>query len=193
MRSFLGLASYYCRFIENFGKIAAPLTKMLENNRPVVWDDDAKIAFSELRTRLANAPLLTYPDFSFSFILDSDASNKGIGAVLSQIGKDQLEHSIAYFSRTLGKHERNYSITRKELLAAIEGTEHFRCYLYGRQFVLRTDHVATQWLKNFKEPTGLLARWFERLSAYDFIVQHRPRHKHLNADALSRKLITDKC
>ena len=82
---------------------------------------------------------------------------------------------------------------RKELLAAIEGIEHFRFYLYGRQFVLSTDHVAIQWLKNFKEPTGQLPRWLERLSAYDFIVQHHPGRKHLNADALSQKSTTDKC
>ena len=113
--------------------------------------------------------------------------------MFSQLGKDQLEHSVAYFSRTLGKHERNYSITRKELLAAIEGIEHFKCYLYGRQFVLRTVHVAIQWLKTFKEPTGQLARWLERLSAYDIIVQHRPGRKHLNADALSLISTIDKC
>ena len=112
---------------------------------------------------------------------------------MSQLGKDQLEHRVAYFSRTLGKHERNYSITRKELLAAIEGIEQFKCYLYGRQFVLRTDHVAIQLLKNFKEPRGQLALWLERLSAYNFIVQHRSGRKHLNADALSRKTTTDKC
>ena len=105
MRSFLGLASYYRHFIENFGKIAAPLTKMLENNRPLVWDDDAKNAFSELRTRLANALILTYKDFSVPFLLDFDSLDKGIGAVLSQIGKDQLEHPIAYFSSTLGKYK----------------------------------------------------------------------------------------
>ena len=138
MRSFLGLASYYCRFIENFGKIAAPLTKMLENNRPFVWDDDAKTAFSELRTRQANAHILIYPDFSILFLIDSDASDEGIGAVLSQIGKDQLEHRIAYFSRTLGKHERNYSITRQELLAAIENIKHLRCVLFIRAKVCTT-------------------------------------------------------
>ena len=128
--------------------------------------------------------------------MDSDAPDKGIGAVLSQLGKDQLdllEHPVANFSRTLGKHERNYSITRKELLASIETIEQFRCYVYGRQFVLRTDHVAIQWLKNFKETTGQLARWLERLSAYDFIVQYHRGRKHLNADALSRKTTTDKC
>ena len=166
---------------------------MLENNRPFVWEDDAKIAFARLRTRLANAPILIFFDFNLPFELDSDASDKGIGAVLFQLGKNQLEHPVAYFSRTLEKHERNYSITRKELLAAIEGIEHFNCYLYGRQFVLRTDHVAIRWLKHFKEPTGQLARWLERLSAYDFIVQHRLEQKHLNADALTRKSTIDKC
>ena len=126
-RSFLGLASYYRRFIEGFGKIAAPLTKMLESNCPFVWEVDAKNAFEELCIRLANAPILIYRNFNLPFLLDSDASDKGNGAVLSQLGKDQLEHPVAYFSRTLGKHERNYSITRKELLAAIEGIKHFRC------------------------------------------------------------------
>ena len=112
---------------------------------------------------------------------------------MSQLGKDWLEHPNAYFSRTLGKHEPNYLNIRKELLAANEGIEHFRCYLYERQFVLRTDNVAIQWLKNFREPTGQHARWLERLSAYDFIVQHRPGRKHLTADELSRKSTIDKC
>ena len=103
MRSFLGLASYYRRIIEGFGKIAAPLTKMLENNCSFVWEDDAINAFAELRTLLANAPILIYPDFNLPFLLDSDASDKGIGAVLSQLGKDQQEHLVAYFSRTLRK------------------------------------------------------------------------------------------
>ena len=95
MRSFLGHASYYRRVIEGFGKIAAPLTKMLENNRPFVWEDDAITAFVKLRTRLANAPISIYPEFNLPFLLDSHASEKVIGAVLSQLGKDQLEHPIA--------------------------------------------------------------------------------------------------
>ena len=149
MRSFFGLASYYSRFIEILGKIAAPLTKLIENNRPFVWDDYATNAFSELWTRLANSPILIYPDFRVPFLLDSDVSDKGIGAILSQLGKDHLEHSIAYFSSTLGKHERKNSITRKELLAAIEGIEQLRCYSNGHQFVLQSDYVVIQLLKTF--------------------------------------------
>ena len=90
MRSFLGLTSYYRRFIENFGSISAPLTKMLENNRPFIWDDEGKKSFNDLRARLSSSPILSYPDFTKPFILDTDASDKGIGAVLSQIGTDKL-------------------------------------------------------------------------------------------------------
>jgi hypothetical protein len=187
MRSFLGLASYYRRFIQDFGIISSFLTRMLENNRPFAWDDEGKESFNKLRKLLASAPILAYPDFSKPFILDTDASDNGIGAVLSQVGVDMLEHPLAYFSRTLNKHERNYSVTRKELLAAITAIEHFKCYLYGRKFTLRTDHVAIRWLQNFKEPTGQLARWLERLSIYDFSIEHRAGRKHRNADALSRK------
>ena len=190
MRSFLGLASYYRRFIEDFGKTSAPLTRMLENNRPFIWDDEGKRAFYELKSRLASAPILIYPDFTNPFLLDTDGSDKGIGAVLSQLSTDGIEHPLAYYSRTLNKHERNYSITRKVLLAAIDAIEHFRCYLYEQQFTLRTDHVAIRWLQNFKEPSGQLARWLERLSAFDFVVEQRPGRKHGNADPLSRKINT---
>ena len=123
---------------------------MLKNNLSFVWNDNAKNAFLELRIRLANAPIFIYTDFNVSFLVDSEASDTGIRAVLSQISKNQLKHSIAYFSRTFEKQKRNYSITRNELLAAIEGIKHFRCYLYGRQFLKRRDHVAIQCLKTSK-------------------------------------------
>ena len=105
---------------------------------------------------------------------------------MSQKGKDDLEHPIAYYSRGLNKHEQNYSVTRKELLAAIESMEHYKCYLYGRKFILRTDHAATQWLINFKEPTGQLAGWLQRMSMFEFTIQHRPEKRHANADGLTR-------
>ena len=186
LRSFLGLASYYRRFIQDFAKIVSPLTLMLEKDRAFIWTDEGRAAFENIKKRLCNPPILTYPDFNKPFILDTDVSDQGIGAVLSQQDVDGQEHPIAYYSRGINKHEKNYSITRKELLAAIDSAEHFRCYLYGRKFLLRTDHAAIQWLKNFKEPTGQLARWLERLTTYDFTIQHRPGKKHANADGLSR-------
>ena len=118
-------------------------------------------------------------------MLDTDASNEGIGAVLSQV-EDGKETVIAYASRVLTKAERAYCVTRRELLAVVTFIQHFRVYLLGRHFVIRTDHGSLTWLRSFRNPEGQLARWLEQLQEYDFDIVHRPGRKHLNADALSR-------
>ena len=118
------------------------MTAMLEKDKAFIWTDEGKRAFTEIKHFLTNPPILAYPDFFATFILHTDASDLGIGAVLSQKCKDELEHFIAYYSRGVNKHETNYSAIRKELLAAIESMEHFKWYLCGKQFVLRTDHPA---------------------------------------------------
>ena len=118
-------------------------------------------------------------------MLDTDASNEGIGAVLSQV-EDGKETVIAYASRVLSKAERAYCVTRRELLAVVAFIQHFRAYLLGRHFVIRTDHGSLTWLRSFRNPEGQLARWLEQLQEYDFDIVHRPGCKHLNADALSR-------
>ena len=118
--------------------------------------------------------------------MDTDASDSGIGAVLSQVQDDGTERVIAYASRTLSKAERRYCVTRRELLAAIVFIRQFRSYLLGNKFTLRTDHGSLRWLWNFKQPEGQLARWLEKLQEYDFIIEHRQGRKHNNADALSR-------
>ena len=119
------------------------------------------------------------------FILDSDTSDSGLGAVLSQVqcGKERV---IAYAARALSKAERNYSTTRKELLSLRWVTEHFETFLYGRRFLVRTDHSALQWLQNFKNPRSQVVRWLERLIDFDFEVEHRPGQLHGNTDGLSR-------
>ncbi|GBN15820.1 Retrovirus-related Pol polyprotein from transposon 297 [Araneus ventricosus] len=143
-------------------------------------------SFNSLKEALTSAPILTYPRIDKDFILDTDASNEGIGGVLSQnIGNE--ERVIAYFSKSVGKPERNYCVTRKELLAIVKSIEHFHHYLYGRKFLLRTDHDSLRWLLNFKEPEGQIARWIQRLQEYDFEIQHRKGTSHENADALSRR------
>ena len=119
-------------------------------------------------------------------LLDTDASQEGIGAVLSQIC-DGNEQVIAYASRTLSKAERKYSVTRKELLAVVVFTNHFRPYLLGRNFALQTDHSSLTWLHNFKEPEGQFAWWIEKLQEYNFTILHRQGKQHQNADALSRR------
>ncbi|GBO44664.1 Retrovirus-related Pol polyprotein from transposon 297, partial [Araneus ventricosus] len=133
-----------------------------------------------------------FPLTDKEFILDTDASNEGIGAVLSQkIGNEECV--IAYFSKSLGKPERNYCVTRKELLAIVKSIEHFHHYLYGRKFLLRTDHASLRWLLNFREPEGQIARWIQRLQEYDFEIQHRKGTSHGNADALSRRPCKESC
>ena len=131
------------------------------------------------------SPLLALPRSNLDFILDTDASGEGLGAVLSQV-IDGREH-IAYASRVLTKSERKYCATRWEMLALVWATRHFRPYLYGRRFTLRTDHNSLRWLHNFKEPEGQVARWLELLSEFDYTVIHRPGAQHQNADSLSRK------
>ncbi|CAG2249601.1 Retrovirus-related Pol polyprotein from transposon 17.6,Retrovirus-related Pol polyprotein from transposon 297 [Mytilus edulis] len=145
------------RYIENFAGIAKCLHKLTEKGREYLWTEECQDAFQTLKSKLLEAPILSHPDFSRPFILDTDASQSAIGAVLSQ-EIDGKETVIAYGSRTLSKTERKYCVTRKELLAVVHFVKHFRHFLYGRTFVVRTDHSSLQWLMNFKNAEGQLAR-----------------------------------
>ena len=185
VRSFLGLCSYYRRFIPQFSSIAKPLTKLTEKNQGFKWGVEQEEAWAVLKQRMLTAPILAYPDPQCEFIVDTDASAYGIGAVLSQIQNGE-ERVIAYGSRSLTKEERRYCVTRREMLAIVYFLKYFRHYLYGRRFKVRTDHGALRWLMNFKDPQGQVARWLEVLGTYEFDVQHRPGLKHNNADAMSR-------
>ncbi len=185
VRSFLGLCSYYRKFISDFAGVAEPLHRLTQKNVKFIWSTECSRAFEGLKRKLTTAPVLAYPEFDLPFILDTDASDKGIGAVLSQV-QNGRERVIAYASRSLSKAERRYSVTRRELLAVVTFVRHFKHYLYGRRFLLRTDHGSLRWLCNFKEPEGQVARWLDILNTFEFDVQHRPGTKHRNADALSR-------
>ena len=185
VRSFLGLCSYYRRFIPQFSTTAKPLTKLTEKNQGFKWGTEQEEAWAVLKQKLLTAPILAYPDPQCEFILDTDASAYGIGAVLSQVQNGQ-EKVISYGSRSLTKEERRYCVTRREMLAIVYFMKYFRHYLYGRKFKVRTDHGALRWLMNFKDPQGQVARWLEVLGTFDFDVQHRPGLRHNNADAMSR-------
>ena len=193
VRQFLGLCSYYRRFVAKFADIAQPLYQCTERNQPFEWTEGAEHAFNRLKQALTEAPILGYPEPTGNYILDADASAFGIGAVLSQVQKGE-EKVIAYFSRQLSRQERQYCATRRELLAIIQATKHFHHYLYGREFTVRTDHAALKWLLNFKNPEGQTARWLEHLQQYNFTIEHRQGEKHGNADALSRRpCLPDAC
>lgn len=186
IRSFLGLASYYRRFVKKFSDVVKPLTALTQKNQPFVWTPECETAFQTMKERLTTSPILAYPQIGVPFVLDTDASNYGIGAVLSQ-EKEGKEVVVAYASRTLSKVEQNYCVTRRELLAIVVFLKHFRHYLYGHDVLVRTDHGALRWLMNFKNPEGQVARWLEVISQYRLTLEHRPGRVHSNADGLSRR------
>ena len=153
---------------------------LLGKNSKFVWTDTCQQAFSTLKERLTRAPVLAYPEGEGQFILDTDASGYGIGAVLSQVQEGQ-EKVIAYASKALNKSQRRYCTTYRELLAAVVFIKHFRSYLGTQTFVLRTDHSSLQWLLNFRDAENMLARWLTVLTAYSFEIVHRKGTKHGNA------------
>lgn len=131
---------------------------------------------------MTSSPILSFPKEQGQFILDTDASNHGVGAVLSQV-QNGSEKVIAYYNRVLNKTERNYCITRRELLAIVTSLKSFHHYLYGRKFKIWTDHISLKWLMSFKDLEGQLAQWLERLQQYEIV--HRKGYLHQNADGLS--------
>jgi len=192
VRSFLGLCTYYRRFVPGFAQVASPLYHLTRKGARFEWSERCQEAFDSLKKALVEAPVLPYPDPTCPYLLDADASAEGLGAVLSQV-KDGRERVVAYFSAKFSKPERNYCVTRKELLAVVRSMEHFHPYLYGAKFTVRTDHAALQWLKTLKSPEGQLARWLGRMEQYQYEVQHRPGRVHNNADSLSRRPCDAEC
>ena len=186
LRSFLGLTGYYRKFIPNYGGITQPLCKLLKKKVDYIWTEECEQAFLILKQALCDNTVLAYPDYSRPFILDTDASYLACGAVLGQLDDNGDERPVSYYSFALNNAQKNYGVTKLEMLALVSAIRHFRCYLYGAKFLCRTDHHSLIWLKSMKHPQGILARWLETLANYDFEVKHRPGQIHANADALSR-------
>ena len=185
VKSLVGLAAYYKRFIASFGEICKPLYQLCEKNRKFVWTDECQKAIDTLKEKLTTAPILSYPLEGYEFVLDTDASQFTVGAILSQEPNGE-ERVIAYMSKTMNKHELQYCTTRKELLAVVTALKHFHHYLLGQKVKLRTDNAAVSWMRNLKNPSGQVARWLQHIETYDITVSHRPGRCHGNSDALSR-------
>ena len=190
VRSFLGLAGYYRRFIPGFATISAPLVRLTQKNVHFIWSAECDTAFTTLKTLLCSSPILSYPKFDRQFTLQTDASDFGAGAVLSQVNDQGLETVVAYASKALSAQQRKFSATEKEAYAIVFGTQYFRVYLLGRPFEIITDHNALRWLHTM-EPKGRIARWIMDLQEFQFTVRHRAGRLHTNADALSRLVSTD--
>ncbi|KAL4103382.1 hypothetical protein QTP88_018759 [Uroleucon formosanum] len=185
IKSFLGLSGYYRKFIKSYSLISKPMTNLLRKDVTFNWDTSCQEAFDKLKNILCSEPILQYPDFTKPFIVTTDASGKALGAILSQ-GEISQDLPIAYASRTLSKCESNYSTTELECLAIIFVVKTFRPYLYGRKFIILSDHRALSWLFNLKDPLSKLARWRILLEEYDYEIKYKPGVLNSNVDALSR-------
>ena len=193
VRSFLGTAGYYRKFVKGFAAVASPLTALTEKGRKFVWSEECEKAFDTLKLQLTTAPILAYPspDPDDKYILDTDASDTGIGAVLSQV-QNGAERVIAYGSQVLSAPQRAYCTTYRELLAVVEFVLHFKHYLLGLPFTIRTDHGSLRWLHKFKDVEGMVGRWISKLAPYNYDITHRRGILHGNADGLSRQIYNSK-
>ncbi|KAL4017799.1 hypothetical protein IC575_021371 [Cucumis melo] len=183
VRSFLGLAGYYRRFVENFSRIATPLTQLTRKGAPFVWSKACEDSFQNLKQKLVTAPVLTVPDGSGSFVIYSDAFKKGLGCVLMQHGK-----VVAYASRQLKSHEQNYHTHDLELAAVVFALKIWRHYLYGEKIQIFTDHKSLQYFFTQKELNMRQRRWLELVKDYDCEILYHPGKANVVADALSRKV-----
>ena len=188
LRSFIGLASYYRRYIPNFSSVAAPLTDKTgkKYSNKVKWTEDCDKAFQTLKDKLSSFPVLHLPNFSKPFVVQVDASERGLGAVLCQSSEDGSEHPIVYCSRKLLDREQKLSTTEKECLGIVWAVETFKPYIYGTTFTVETDHNPLVWLDKCKDVNQKLLRWSLILQQYSFTIRHKNGSDHKNADALSR-------
>lgn len=191
LKAYLGLLTYYGRFLPNRAEVLAPLYKLLQTKVPWKWSSKEAGAFQASKRLLLSAPCLAHFDSSKEVVLSCDASAYGIGAVLSQRQEDGSEKPVGFASRTLTPAERNYSQLEKEGLACVFGVKHFHCYLYGRHFHLCTDHQPLLSLFSEKravppQASARIQRWALTLSMYEYTLVFKRTMDHANADALSR-------
>ncbi|CAA0833519.1 Uncharacterized mitochondrial protein AtMg00860, partial [Striga hermonthica] len=186
VRSFLGLAGYYRRFIEGFSKIARLLSQLTSKSVRFEWTDRCESSFQELKRRLTSTPVLTIPDPSRSFTIFSDASRQGLGCVLMQDGQ-----VVAYASRQLKPHEQNYPAHDLELAAVVHALMIWRHYLYGGHCEIFTDHKSLQYIFTQKELNMRQRCWLELVKDYDCSIQYHPGKANVVADALRQKVRGD--
>ena len=172
-------------FHQRFCWIAKPLHQITKKNSRFIWNPECHNAFEKLKEALIGSSVLKHPDYNSPFIVDTDASDNSLGAVLSNI-VDGVEYPVAFASRVLTSAECRYSTKKREALAVIQAMKWFMPYIWGTQFVPRTDHASLQWLFR-QNDDGMIFRMLQRLQEFDFQVVHRPGEKHRNADGLSRQ------
>lgn len=183
LRSFLGLANYYRRFVRDYSKITTPLTDLLKKGNRWEWSVKCQDAFDQLKQAITKEPVLALPDYSKPYEVHTDASDFAIGGVLMQEG-----HPVAFESRKLNDTERRYTVQEKEMTAVVHCLRTWRHYLLGTPFVVKTDNIATSYFQTQKKLTPKQARWQDFLAEFDFVLEYKPGKTNLVADALSRKM-----
>ena len=191
LKAYLGLLSYYSRFLPHLPTVLSPLYKLLNKGQKWLWSVDQEKAFSESKMLLTSDKVLTHFNSELPLLLACDASQYGVGAVLSHRMQDGLERPIAFVSRTLTSSEKNYSQIEKESLACIFGVKRFHAYLFGHSFQLITDHKPLITLFNENKPIPMhvsprILRWALTLAAYEYTISFKSTSHHCNADGLSR-------
>ena len=192
VESFLGFMNYHWDHIKDFADITVCLYELIGPKNHFNWTQEHQTSFEKLRECLVCAPILAYPNSIDKFIIDTDASDKAIGAELIQV-QDGEEKVVCYGSYSLTPSQHNYCTTCKELLAVVRFCREYHHYLLGRSFIVCMDHSSLTWLMRFKHVEGQLARWLEELSQFDMTIQHQAGCKHSNADGLSRIPEEDYC
>ena len=186
LRSFLGLAGYYRKFIKDFSKIAEPLNHLTKSDVVYAWADKEQEAFEALKRALSTAPVLQLPNPTLPYTVTTDASDLAIGAVLSQ--NDEIgERPVAYMSKTLNSTQRRYATYDKEMLAVLEALRIWKPYLASKPFTIVTDHAPLQYLQSQTTLSDRQARWINRLAHFQYTMIHKPGRLNTAADALSRR------
>lgn len=184
-RRFIAFCNYYRRFVPNFSKYAFYLNNLTKKNSTFIWDDNCENSFNYLKKSLINSPILKYPDFEKQFCITTDASDISCGAILSQ-NYNNVQHPIAYASRTFTKGERNKSVIERELAAIHWALQYFKPYIYGTKFLIKTDHRPLTYLFSMKNPSSKLVRMRLDLEEFDFTIEYIKGSNNSGADALSR-------
>lgn len=182
---FLGMASYFRKFIRRFSEIARPLHDLCKKNMDFIWSKDCANAFETLKKALTSAPVLAFPDFKRKFYISVDASFHSVGGYISN-DPPPNDKPIEFFSKTLNAAQKNYATTHKELLAIIMAIERFQHYIWGKHFVIYTDHEALKYLFNQTKVGSRLLRWKLQLAEYNFDIIHRKGSQNVVSDCLSR-------
>ena len=191
VRQFVGLASHYRRFIKGFASLAAPLTELTKGTgvkkRAIAWTDDCQVAFDKLKNRMTAAPILVPPNPDAPYVIETDASDYAVGAVLLQQGDDGQMHPLAFESKKLSAAERNYPAQERELLSILHALRTWRCFIDGRRYTVFSDHHLLKYFRSKTKPTLRLTRWIAEIELYDPDIQYKPGRENHVPDFLSRR------